>query len=141
MGVAVTGSEAEGLYEVLRGVVLHSSLPTSSPPPKKIHHAPSSTISHPSPQESKETEASVSVEQALESTSSTTPSILEGEIPAKIQPPLYSVGGYQKSIQMSGWGLQGGPINLSCYHLQSCVWGTLGSGVGVPPLQQIFLQP
>ena len=33
-GVAVvTGSEAEGLNGPLRGPVLHSSLPTSSPPP------------------------------------------------------------------------------------------------------------
>ena len=46
MEVAVTGSEAEGFYGLLRGAVLHSSLPTSLPPPKKAHHAPSTTISN-----------------------------------------------------------------------------------------------
>ena len=32
MEVAVTGSEVEGFYGLLKGAVLHSSLPTSSPP-------------------------------------------------------------------------------------------------------------
>ena len=35
--VAVTGSEVEGLYGLLRGAIMHSSLPTSSTPPKKTH--------------------------------------------------------------------------------------------------------
>ena len=82
----VTGSEVEGLYGLLRGAVSHSSLPTSSPPPKKTLHAPSSTISHLPPQESMEPEASVPTEQALESTSSTASSVLEREIPANMQP-------------------------------------------------------
>ena len=79
MEVAVTGSEAEGWYGPLRRAVLHSSLPTSSPPPKKTCHAPSSFISHLPLQESRESEASVPTEQALESTSSTAPLVLERE--------------------------------------------------------------
>ena len=71
MEVAVTGSEAEGLYRLLRGAVVHSSLSTSSPPPKKTCHAPFPFLPHLPPQEPKEPEASVSAEQALESTSST----------------------------------------------------------------------
>ena len=59
MEAAVTGSEAEGFYGFLSGAVSHFSLSTSSPPPKKTCHAPSSTISHLPPQESKEPEASV----------------------------------------------------------------------------------
>ena len=102
MEVAITGSEVEGLYGLLRGAVVHSSISTSSPPPKKMHHAPFSFISDLPPQESKELEASVSTEQALESTSSTAPSVLEGEIPAKIQPLHIHLDGHQESIQMSG---------------------------------------
>ena len=86
MEVAVTGSEAEGFYGLLLGAVLHSSLPTSSPPPMKTCHAPSSTISHLPPPESKEPEASVPAEQALESASLTVPPVLEEEIPAHMQP-------------------------------------------------------
>ena len=75
MEVEVTGSEAEGLYGLLRGAVAHPSLSTSSPPPKKTCCAPFFFISHLPPQESKELEVSVSAEQALESTSSTAPSV------------------------------------------------------------------
>ena len=92
MEVAVTGSEAEGFYGLLRGAVLHSSLPTSSPPPKKTCHAPYSTISHLSPQESKESEASVPAEQALESATLTIPPVLEEEIPAHMQPLCIQLG-------------------------------------------------
>ena len=95
MEAVVTGSEAEGLYGLLREAVSHSSLPTSSPPPKKSHCAPSSTT-HLPPQESKEPEASVPVEQALESTSSTAPSVLEGEIPANMQPLHIQLGGMKE---------------------------------------------
>ena len=101
MEVAVTGSEAKGFYGLLRGAVSHSSLPTSSPPPKKTHDAPSSTISHPPPQESKEPEASVPAEQALESASSTVPPVLEEEIPAHMQTLCIQLG-VSKSVQMSG---------------------------------------
>ena len=85
MEVAVTGSEAEGFYGILKGAVLYSSLPTSSPPPKKTCCAPSSTISHLPPQESKEPEATVPAEQALESASLTLPPVLEEEIPTHMQ--------------------------------------------------------
>ena len=140
MEVAVTGSEAEGFYGLLRGAVLHSSLPTSSPPPKKTHCAPSSTISHLPSQESKEPEVSVYAGQALESTYSTAPSVLEREIPTNMQPLCIQLG-VSKECTDVRLGLQGGPINLLCYHLCSLAQGALGSGVGVPPLQQILLQP
>ena len=93
MEAAVTGSEAEGFYGLLRGAVSHSSLPTSSPPPKKDCSAPSATVSHPPPQESKEPEASAPVEQALESASLTVPPVLGEEIPAHMQPICIQVGG------------------------------------------------
>ena len=99
---AVTGSEVEGLYGVLRGATSHSSLPTSSSPPKKTHCTPSSTISHLPPQKPMEPEASVPTEQALESTSSTASSVeREREIPANMQPFIFSWG-HQACIPMSG---------------------------------------
>ena len=44
MKEAVAGSEAEGLYELLRGVTLHSHPLPSQTPLKKPHFAPSATI-------------------------------------------------------------------------------------------------
>ena len=98
MEVVVTGSEAEGLYGHLRGAVAHSSLSTSSPPPKKTCHALFCFISHLPPQEPKEPEASVSAEQAPESTSSTAPSVLEGEIPAEMQLLCIQLGGASRGF-------------------------------------------
>ena len=113
MEVAVAGSEADGLYGLLRGTVSHSSLPTSSPPPKKSYHAPSSTISHLPLQESKEPEASVAAEQALESTSSTAPSVLEGEIPANMQPLCIQLEGIKRVYRCQVEGCREGP-STSC---------------------------
>ena len=109
MEVAVTGSEAEGFYGLLRGAVSHSSLPTSSPPPKKTCHAPSSTISHPPPQESKESEASVPAEQALESASLTVPPALEEEIPVHMQPLCIQLGDIKKVYRCQAEGCKEGP--------------------------------
>ena len=109
MEVAVAGSEVEGFYGLLRGAMSHSSMSSAPPPHKKVHHTPSATISYLPPQESKEPEAPGPAEQALESTSSTAPSVLEGEIPVKNATPLHSVEGHQVCILMSGWGLQGRP--------------------------------
>ena len=82
----------EGFYGLLRGAISHSSLPTSSPPPKKACCAPSAIVSHPSPQESKEPEASAPVEQALESAYLTIPPVLEEEIPAHMHSLCIQLG-------------------------------------------------
>ena len=92
MEAAVTGSEAEGLYGLLRRTVMHSSLSTSSPPPKKFCHAPYSFIPHLHPQKFKEPEASGPAGQTLESTSLTSPLVSEGEIPANMQPLHIQLG-------------------------------------------------
>ena len=52
MKEAVAGSEAEGLYGLLRRVTLCSHPHPSQPPLKKPHFAPSTTNSQPPPQES-----------------------------------------------------------------------------------------
>ena len=48
---AVAGSEVEGLYRLLRGAILHPSISSAPPPPKKACHSPSTNISRPSSQE------------------------------------------------------------------------------------------
>ena len=129
----MTGSEVEGLYGLLRGAVLHSSLPTSSPPPKKTHHAPSSTISHPPPQESKEPKASVPAEQALEPTSSTATSVLDGEIPADMQPLCIQLGGIKRVYRCQVEGCREGPSTshaMICAHMHKV---HLGVGLVCPP--------
>ena len=141
MEVAVTGSEVEGFYGLLRGAVSHSSLPMSSPPPKKTHHAPSSTITHPPPQESKEPEASVSAEQALESTSSTAPSVLEGEIPAHMQPLCIQLGGIKRVYRCQVEGCREGP---STSHATICTHMCrvhLGVGLACPLCNKSFFNP
>ena len=84
--MAVAGSEVEGFYRLLRGAMLHSSVSSAQPPPKKVCHSPSATISHLPPQESQKPKASGPTKQALESTSVTAPSVPEGEILANMQP-------------------------------------------------------
>ena len=61
---AVAGSEAEGLYGLLRGVTSHSHPLPSQPPSKKPCRAPSTTISQPPPQESTGPKVSVPAVQA-----------------------------------------------------------------------------
>ena len=136
MEVAVTGSEAEGFYGLLRGAGLHSSLPTSSPPPKKICHAPSSTISHPPPQESKEPETSVPAEQALESAPLTP--VLEEEIPAHMQPLHIQLGGIKSVYRCQVVGCKEGPSTSHatiCTHVHRV---HLGVGLVCPLCNKSF---
>ena len=109
METAMTGSEAEGLYGLLRRAVMHSSLSTSSPPPKKSHHAPYSFIPHLPPQEPKEPEASGPAKQAPELTSLTAPSVSEGEIPANMQPLCIQLGGVKRIYRCQVEGCREGP--------------------------------
>ena len=102
MEVTVTGSEADGLYGLLRRAVVHSSLSTSSPPPNKSCHAPYSFIPHLPPQEPKESEASGPTEQASESTSFNCPLSFRGRDSSQYATPLHSVVGCQEGLQMSG---------------------------------------
>ena len=56
------------------------------------------SISHLPPQESQKPKASGPARQALESTSLTVPSVLEGEIPVNMQPICIQLGGHQESL-------------------------------------------
>ena len=43
--MVVAGSEAGGLYRLLRGVLSHSPMSTAQPPTKSCHQAPTTTVS------------------------------------------------------------------------------------------------
>ena len=107
--MAVAGSEVEGFYGLLRGAMLHSSMSSVPPPPKKVCHTPSATISHPSPQESQEPEAPGPAEQALELTSLTAPLVSEGEIPANMLPLCIQLEGVKRVYRCQVEGCREGP--------------------------------
>ena len=99
-----------------------------------LHHFPSS------PQEPMEPEASVPTEQALESTSSTAPSVGR-KIPANMQPLCIQLGSIKHVYQCQVEGCREGP---STSHATICAPHAKdipGSGVGVHPLQQVLFQP
>ena len=119
---------SEGSNVTFLHILGHTSL-------KKVCHTPSATISHPPPQESQEPEASGPAKQALESTSVTAPPVLEGEILANMQPLCIQLGGIKRVYRCQVEGCREGPINLLCHHLCAHNTSTLGSWVGMPPLQ------
>ena len=102
MREAVAGSEAEGLYGLLRGVTSHSHPLPSQPPSKKPHHAPSTTISQPPPKESTGPKVSDPAGQATGPASPAALSALEEAIPAHMQPLQIQVGVHQMGVQVPG---------------------------------------
>ena len=88
---------------------MHSSLSTSSPPPKKSHCAPYSFIPYLPPQEPKEPEASGPAKQVLESTSVTAHPVLEGEILANMQPLCIQLGSIKRVYRCQVEGCREGP--------------------------------
>ena len=92
MKKAVAGSEAEGLYGLLRGVTSHSHLLPCQHPSKKPCHAPSATISQPPPWESTGPEVSDPTYQAMGPASPAALSALDKAIPAHIHPLQIQVG-------------------------------------------------
>ena len=120
MEAAVACSEVEGFYGFLRGVISHSSLPTSSPPPKKDCHAPSATVFHLPPRESTGPEASAPVKHALESGSLILPPVLEKEIPAYMQPLCIQLGGIKRVYRCQVEGCKEGQLTscaTNCAHV------------------------
>ena len=141
MEAAVAGSEVEGFYGPLRGAILHSSLPTSSPPPKKACHAPSATVSHLPPQESTGPEASAPADQALESASLAVPPASEEEIPAHMQPLCIQLGGIKRVYRCQVEGCKEGPSTSHttiCAHIQKV---HLGVGLVCPLCGKSFFNP
>ena len=96
MKEAVAGSEAEGLYGLLRGVTSYSHPVPSQPPIKKPCFGPSTTISQPPPQESTGPKVSEPAGQATVPASSAAPPAPEEAIPAHMQPLRIQVGGIKR---------------------------------------------
>ena len=112
---AVSGSEVEGLYGLLRGAVSHSPMSSIPLPPKKHHHAPTATISKLLPQEPKETVPEVSipvvkeVELASEAPSSAATPALEVAIPTHVAPLHLQDGGIKMVYKCGVEGCSDGP--------------------------------
>ena len=100
--MVVAGSEVEGLYGLLRGAISHSSMSSGATPPKRTHHTPTATISHPPPQEPKGAVPEASnpvtegVKQALKAVSQAAPEVLEVAIPANMTPLCLQLGGIKR---------------------------------------------
>ena len=91
MREAVAGSEAEGLYGLLKGATSYPHPAPSHPPLKKPHISPGSTITQPPLLESTGPEVLNPVGQAIESTPpAATP---EEDLLAHMQPLRVQVGG------------------------------------------------
>ena len=134
-------SEVEGFYGLLRGAMLCSSISSAPPPPKKVCHTPSATISHPPPQESQELEASGPAKQMAESISVTVPPVLEGEIPANMQPLCIQLGGIKRVYRCQVEGCREGPSTSHttiCVHIQQV---HLGVGLVCHLCSKSFFNP
>ena len=96
--LAVAGSEAEGLYRLLRGALSHSPMSMAQPPPEMCCQAPTATVFKPPPQEPEmvECESSASVAEggilAQEAPSLTISQALEIVIPINMTPLHLNVG-------------------------------------------------
>ena len=141
---AVSGSQVEGFYELLKGAVSHTSSSLVQPPLKKHHATPTMTISHLPPQEPERVAPKVSG------------SVAEKE--KQVLEVSYSSISRDSRAHMStcnpfasSWGASKGCINarlkvaqrghqahmpLSVLMCAECTWG----GVGVSLLWQIVLQ-
>ena len=141
MREAVVGSEAEGIYGLLRGVTSCSHLLLSQPPLKRTHLTPSSFTSHLPSQESIGPETSDPAGQAMVSSSPAATPAPEGDIPAHMQPIRIQMGGTKHVYHCQVEGCKEGPLTswaAICAHVEK---STPGGEVGVLPLWQDLLQP
>ena len=83
---AIMGSEAEGLYGLLRGVTSHSHHLLSQPPPSQSCFHPSFPIPQKLPQESTGPEVLDPIGPTSMSAPSATSSVPEGDLPVDMQP-------------------------------------------------------
>ena len=93
MREVVVGSEAEGIYGLLRGVTSCSRLLLSQPPLKRSRLTPSSTVSQLPSQESTGLEASDPAGQATLSASPAAAPAPKEDILAHMQPLRIQMGG------------------------------------------------
>ena len=126
MREAVAGSEAEGLYGLLKAVALYSHPVPSQPPIKKPHFTSSTTISQPPPQESIGPEVSELAGQATGPASSAAPPAPEEAIPAHMQPSRIQVGGAKRVYKCQVEDCKEGPSTSRatiCAHIREAHLG------------------
>ena len=141
MEVVVAGSEAEGFYGLLRGEVSHPSTSSASPPHKKVHHTPSTTIPHLPPQKSTGPEVSDSAGWAMESASPAVLPASEEVIPAHMQPLHIQLGGIKWVYRCQVEGCREGP---STSHFTICAHVCkvhLGVGLVCSSCSESFFNP
>ena len=136
---AVTGSKAEGLYGLLRGVTSSSRHILSKPPPCQSRLSPGPSASPQPPQESTEPITSDPVGPATVPAPVDVTPATGDDIPVDMQPLHIQLGGTKKSLSMPGRRLQRAPIHLTSCYLCSHSESTFRHGVGVPSLPQILL--
>ena len=144
MREAVAGSEAEGLYELLRGVTLYSCPVPSQPPIKEPQFAPSITISQPPPQESTGPNVSKPAGQTTGPVSSAVPPAPEEAILAHMQPLRIQVGalkGYiSAQLKIAKRVHQPhGPLSVPTLGRYAWEWGWCALSVAKPFLTQMSL--
>ena len=106
---AVMGSEAEGLYGLLRGVTSSSHHLLSQPFPSRPHISPASPVSQQPPQESTEPKASDPAGPATVSAPVAAIPATGGDILADMQPLRIQLGGTKRVYQCWVEGCKEGP--------------------------------
>ena len=109
----VAGSAVEGFYGLLRGAISHSSLSSAPPPHNNVCHTPSATTSHLPLRSRRNPKLLVLLNMCWTLTSSTAPSVLEGEIPANMQPLHIQLGGIKRVYRCQVEGCRESP-STSC---------------------------
>ena len=141
MREAVAGSEAEGLYGLLKGVTSYPCPAPSHPPLKKPHLSPSSTITQPPLLESTGPEVSNPVGQAIESTPPAATPAPEEDLMVHMQPLRVQVGGtkhvYQCQVEGCKEGLSTSWAAISA-HVRKI---HLGVGLVWPLCDKTFFNP
>ena len=120
MREVVAGSEAEGLYGLLKGVTSYPHPNTSHPPMKKPHLSPSSTTTQSPLLEPTGPDVSDPVGQATVSSPPVATPAPEEDIPAHMQPLRVQVGGTKHGYQCQVEGCKEGP---------STSWATISTHI------------
>ena len=121
MREVVAGSEAKGLYGLLKGVASYSCPVPSQPPIKKPRPAPSTTISTSPLQESTAPEVSEPASQATGPTCSVVSPAPEEAILAHMQPLRVQVGGIKRVYKCQVEACKEGPSTswaTICAHIR-----------------------
>ena len=140
MREVVAGSEAEGLYGLLREVSSYSHPVPSQNPIKNPCFSPSNIISQPTPQESTGPKVSQPADQATGPTSPAAPSTPEA-IPAHMQPLQIEVGGTKRVYKCWVEDCKEGPSTSQatiCAHIRNI---HLGMRLVCPLCGKTFFNP